>query len=311
LKFIIFSKDVFDFLKKKATDDWDLWYYLKFLTKEKIIKVKKTGAPILIEKKLLKLIPKPKSKEEIVLLIEKKVKRKIREKEPINFLFGREKIEKNLDQLPISQGSVLFLVEKILERIPLFGKFLFVGDDDFVSLALSLAEPKISSLVVDLDEDLLSKISDFAKKFNLKIETKKANVTKKTKFNDYFVGFLTNPVYTEEGVKEFLDFGIFQLSDDGGVVFLEFGDEAIGNRLLFLEEFFAKKRLLLREAILGKIFYPKILLHKEDKIISKRFQKIIKASKNYPRLSATLFIFDYLPFKINKVNFKKPIIAYL
>lgn len=82
------------------------------------------------------------------------------------------------------------------------------------------------------------------------------------------------------------------------------GDEAIGNRLLFLQDFFAKKGLLLREAILGKIYYPQILIHEEDHIISKRIKKITKAI-NEPRLGVTLFIFDFLPFPVKKKIFQK------
>lgn len=310
LKFIIFSKNVFDFILKKGSDNWDLWYYLEFLTKNKIIKVKNNGTPTLLEKEILNFLPKPKDEEEIKYSIEKKLKTKIKEKEPINFLFGRKKINAALDQLPISQGSAIFLVKKILERVPLFENFLFVGDDDLISLVLTIVEPKIHCLVADLDDELLSFIFNFSQKFKLKIEVEKRNILKKEKIKKYFVGFLTNPAYTEEGIKKFLDFGIYQLNQDGGVIFLEMGDEAIGNRLLFLQDFFAEKQLLLREAVLGKIYYPQILIHEEDRIISKRIKKITKANKE-PRLGVTLFIFDFLPFPVKKKNFSKEIIAYL
>lgn len=313
LKFIIFSKNIFDFILKKGTDNWDLWYYLDFLTKEKIIKVKESGKLMLLEKKILEFMPKPREEEEIKKIIEKKIKRKIKEREPINFLFGREKIEGSLDQLPISQSSAIFLAKKILERLPLFENFLLVGDDDLISLILTMVEPKISCYVVDLDESLLNFILGFSKKFGLKIKARKGNVLKKEKIEKYFVGFLTNPAYTEEGIKNFLEFGIYQLTKDGGVVFLELGDEAIGNRLLFLQSFFAQKNLLLREAILEKIYYPEILLHKEDEIISGRFKKIAKKEivQKAPRLGVTLFVFDFIPFEIKKTKFKKPMTAYL
>lgn len=310
LKFIIFSKNVFEFILKKGSDNWDLWYYLEFLTRKKILKVKENGKSQILEKKILKFLPKPKEEEEIRKILEKKLKKKIKEKEPINFLFGREKIEGELDQLPISQDSAIFLVKKILERLPLYENFLLVGDDDLISLALTLTDPKISCFVLDIDDSLLDFVSNFSKKYNLKIKTRKANVFKKEKIQEYFVGFLTNPAYTLEGVKKFLEFGINQLSEDGGVVFLEMGDEAIGNRMLFLEEFFAKNQLLIREAILGKIFYPQFLLHKEDEIISKRLEKIIKIKKA-PRLGVTLFIFDFIPFQVKKKEFSQKIIAYL
>ena len=308
LKFILFSKNPFEFILKKGSDNWDLWYYLEFLKKEEVIRLKSNGEIVLSKKEILKFLPKPKNKEEIGAILEKKLKKKIEKEKTISELFKREKATPELDQLPLSQESVLFLAEKILERVSNFYPFLLVGDDDLLSLTLCLAEPNLRVKVIDLDKELLSFIGNFAKKFKLKIETQRVDITKKLKISGKFSGFLANPAYTEEGVKEFLNFGISNLSKDGGVVFLVLGDEAIGNRMLFLEEFFAKKQLLLREAIVGKIFYPQIILHKEDRIIEERFKEF----KKIPiRLGATLFIFDFIPFKIKKIKFKKPMIAYI
>ncbi|GAI54261.1 unnamed protein product, partial [marine sediment metagenome] len=39
VKQIIYSKNAFDFIAKEASEDWDLYRYLKLLTSEKIIKV--------------------------------------------------------------------------------------------------------------------------------------------------------------------------------------------------------------------------------------------------------------------------------
>jgi hypothetical protein len=308
LKFILFSKNQSEFILKKGSDNWDFWYYLEFLKREKILKVEKNGKVNLLKKEILEFLPKPKRKEEIKRILEKKLRKKVKEERPISELFEREKITPELDQLPLSQGSVLFLAEKILERISNFYPFLLVGDDDLLSLTLGLIEPNLKLKVIDIDNNLLSFIEHFSKKFNLKIETESVDITKKKKLSGRFCGFLANPAYTEEGVKQFLDFGISNLKEEGGVVFLVLGDEAIGNRMLFLEEFFAKKQLLLREAIVGKIFYPQVILHKEDSIIEERLKKL---NQEPVRLGATLFIFDYLPFKIKKIKFKKPMIAYI
>jgi len=308
LKFILFSKHPYEFILKKGSDNWDLWYYLEFLKREKVLKVEKNGKVSLLKKEILEFLPKPKRKEEIKEILEKKLKKKVKEERPISELFERKKITPELDQLPLSQGSVLFLAEKILERISNFYPFLLVGDDDLLSLTLCLVQPKLKAKVIDLDDDLLSFIESFSKKFNLKIETQRVDITKKSKPLGRFSGFLANPAYTEEGVKEFLNFGISNLKNEGGVVFLVLGDEAIGNRMLFLEEFFAKKQLLLREAIVGKIFYPQVILHEEDRVIEERLKEF---GQNPIRLGTTLFIFDYIPFKIKKTKFKKPMIAYI
>jgi predicted methyltransferase len=316
VKDIIYSRNVFDFILKNAVEDWDLWYYLKFLEKEKVIKVKRNGKVFLLKKEIKDEIPKPQTEKEIRKKIEKKLKLKIKEAEPvINFFkkFQDFKVKAEWDQMPISQGSAIFLVKKILEIIPLSKKFLFVGDDDFVSVILGLADPKMESLVVDIDEQLLGCIDLLSSKFNLKIETKKVDIRKKKILGEKFIGFLTSPAYTENGVKEFVNWGVNQLGEKGGFGFLNFCDEAIGNRLLFLQDFWTKENLIIREIIEKKVFYPYIEIQKEDRIIIDRLSKMIdkKILKKSPKLGSSLYIFEYLPFKIKKIKFKKSIYSYL
>lgn len=316
VKDIVFAKNVFDFILKNAVEDWDLEKYLKFLEKNRVIKIKKEGKILLLEKEIKEKIPKPKSEREIKEKIEKRLKMKIKKGEPtINLFkkFQRFRVKAKWDQMPISQGSAIFLVKKILEYISLNKKFLFVGDDDFVSVILTLADPNLECMVIDIDEKLLESIDLLASKFNLKIETKKVDIRKQKSLKEKFVGFLTSPVYTLKGVKQFVGYGINQLGRDGGFVFLNLSDEAIGNRFLFLQDFFNKKNLIIREIISKKIYYPFICLHKEDEIISKRLFKMFdeKIVKKSPKLGAHLWIFEYLPFKIKKIKFKKPIYSYL
>lgn len=317
IKGIIYSQNVFDFIVKNSSEDWKLWPYLNFLEKEKIIKVNKNGKASLLNKNFLKLIPKPQEEKEIRNKIEKKLKIKIKDEKPVIDLFRNFEefeVKAKWDQMPISQGSAIFIVKKILEELPLNKKFLFVGDDDFASIILSLVEPNIESLVIDADEDLLECINILASKFHLKVKTRKVDIRKEKFLGEKFIGFLANPIYTEPGVKTFVQYGKNQLSKDGGVVFLEIGDESIGNRFLFLQDFFAKNNLVINELTRGEIFYPYIELYEEDKEILRRLtstgidEKIIK---NSPKLAASLYIFQYIPFKPKKIQFKKPIYAYL
>jgi len=78
IKDIVYSKNVFDFIPKNSLGDWDLWYYLKFLEKEKIIKIKRNGKVFVLKKEVLNLIPRPLSEEEIRDEIEKKLKTRVR-----------------------------------------------------------------------------------------------------------------------------------------------------------------------------------------------------------------------------------------
>ena len=316
IKDIIYSKSVFDIIVKNASEDWNLWPYLKFLEKEKIIKVKKTSSPVLLNKKIAQVLPRPQTEKEIKTKIENKLKIKAKEEEFVVNLFKKSKnfeVKAEWDQMPISAGSAFFVVKKILEKLSLNKKFLFIGDDDFISVILSLADPNIESLVIDADEQVLESISFFASKFNLKIETRKVDIRKQKNLGEKFTGFLVNPAYTEGGVKEFVKFGKNQLGKDGGVAFLEIGDESIGSRFLFLQDFFTKNNLIIEELIKNKIYYPYIELYKEDEEILKRFTSIIdeKIIKRSPKLGAALYIFKYLPQKPKKIKFKKSIYAYL
>jgi len=316
IKDIIYSKNVFDFILKNSLDDWGLWYYLKFLEKEKIIKVKRNGKVIVLRKEILKIIPKPQSEQEIKRKLERKLRIKIKGTEPVINLFKKIqdfKVKSKWDQMPISQSSAIFVVKKILENLPKKGRFLLIGDDDFISVILTLVDPKIECVVCDIDEQLLECINILSSKFNLKIETRKVDLGKKKNLGEKFIGFLANPIYTEAGVKEFVKFGKNQLGKEGGVGFLEVGGDDIGSRFLFLQEFFVKNNLIVKEVIPNKIYYPHIMLHKEDKEILKRFSLMIdeKVIRRSPRLGASLYIFNYLPFKPKKMKFKRPIYSYL
>ncbi len=316
IKPLLFGKSISEFVLENFSEDWNLWTFLEFLKRKKIIKVERSGKISLLKKEISRFIPPPKKEKEIKKIVEKKLGVKIKKKKSVVELFKKFydfKTKAQWDQMPISQESAIFLVRKILEKIPFYKKFLFVGDDDLISLVLTLTEPNIECLVIDVDEHLLEGINFLAQKFNLKIEVKKIDIRKKKKLKGDFVGFLTNPIYTEEGVKEFVGFGANQLGKKGGVGFLVVGDESIGKRFLFLQEFFSKKRLIIEEIIARKIYYPWISLYKEDKEIKKRLCQIIdeKVIEKSPKLGALLYIFDYLPKRPKRVKFKKPIYAYL
>lgn len=315
IKRIIYSKNPFSFVLKESTEVWDLNLYLKFLEEEKIIKIKK-GEIEILKKEFLNFFPKPLKEREIKKKLERVLSQKIEKKAPVFQLFEKFfnfKIKKKWDQLPISQESAIFLTTKILEYLPFYEKFLFIGDDDFISLILSLSDLEIKSVVVDTDFELLSLIENFAQKFNLKIEIKKLDIRKKIKFKEEFVGFLANPPYTLYGVKEFINFGTFQLSSLGGICFLELGDESLGKNLIFLQKFFAQKNLLLKELICGKIYYPWSFLFKEDeKVFKELSQKLGKEFvKKNPKLGASLYVFEYFKKRPPLKKFPKGIYDYL
>lgn len=313
IKDVIYAKNpLVDVQKKWSTDSWTSFYYFDFLRKEKIVDFNRNNGKIrVLKRELFDLLPKPRTEKEVQTLIERKLKKKIAENLPVNLPFGT-KIKSRYDQFPVSFSSAVFIVSKILEYLPLYEKFLFIGDDDLISVYLSLADDKIKSLVVDIDDDLLNNIKKIAQKFNLKIETKKIDVSKVKKLPEKFVGFHTNPVYTFEGAKIFLDFGVKNLGLDGGFGFFVFSDEGIGNRYLLLQEFITEKKLKVEELIRGKIYYPWQIIHSEDKIMEERYKEIFSEDLifNSPIISSSLWVFNYIPFKVPKPK-KQPFYAYL
>lgn len=316
VKRIIYAESVYEFILKKIQDDWKLNRLLSFLKKENIIKITRAGRPVVVNKDISTVIPEPQTEDQIIKKIEAALGVEVKADEPVlNLLKGHQhfSVKAGWDQMPISQGSAVFVVKKILEEIPLNKKFLFVGDDDFISLFLSLADPTIESLVVDADEQLLECIDALAQKFDLPIETRKMDLMKARRIGETFVGFLTNPMYTAEGIKKFISFGLRQLGNDGGMVFLEMGDEAIRNRLLDLQRFFAARNLITTEIITGKIAYPHIMLYEEDREIFDRLALLMdkKVIRTSPKLGAAFYIFRYLPFKPQPINYKTPAYAYL
>ncbi len=315
VKDLVYSENPFTFIKKGHGDDWGIEVYISFLIKEGLIKISK-GKIIIKNNLFFNHIPKPLTESEARNKIEKKTKKKIKDNDSVvSFInqFKTFKVKSDLDQMPISQSSAVFSVKKIIDYIPLNKKFLFIGDDDFLSIFLSLIDKNIESVVIDADRNLLKVIDDIALKFNLKIKTYLADTRKRNKIKGDFVGFWCNPPCTEKGIKNFSNFGINHLSQSGGFVFIVHGNENIGNRAIFLQDYFSKKNLITLEGIKGKITYPYIKLHKEDEdnlIRMKRYFSEKEIKKNN-RLSAGLWIFDYIPFKVKKVQTSDSIYDYL
>ena len=316
VKQIIYAENVYEFILKKTQDDWKLNRLLRFLQQEDIIKITRSGRPVVANKQILKSIPAPQTEDQIIKKIETALEVKFEAGEPVlNLLRNHQRfsVKAGWDQMPISQGSAVFVVKKILEELPLNKKFLFVGDDDFISILLSLADPSIESLVVDADEQLLDCIDALAKKFDLSVENKKMDLMKARRIGETFIGFLANPIYTAEGIKKFISFGLRQMGEDGGMVFLEMGDEAIRNRMLDVQRFFTAKNLITTDIITGRISYPHIMLYEEDREIFNRLAAMMdkKVIRTSPKLGAAFYVFRYLPFKPQPVKYKMPAYAYL
>ncbi|MCU0666257.1 MAG: bis-aminopropyl spermidine synthase family protein [Candidatus Omnitrophica bacterium] len=290
-------------LYNNSTGLWPLYYYLSFLKKEGIVSINKKGRAFFSKKEENSFFVPALSGLEIKARLESRLKRKIDWESPVTSLL-QTKIKSNYDQMPISIGSCVRLIEKILEYIPYKKTVLFVGDDDLTSVLLCLACPDIECLVFDIDKTLLGTIEKNSRRFKLKIKVALADILKgkKPRSKDTICAFVANPIYTFEGVKKFCEFGNSFLGPCGGFSFLEIGDEAIKNRFIYLQEFFAKNNLLIREITKGEIVYPWIMLHKEDQEIMGHLSQMMDKQiiQAWPKLVASLWVAEYIPFKVKK-----------
>ncbi|MBI2098163.1 MAG: bis-aminopropyl spermidine synthase family protein [Candidatus Wildermuthbacteria bacterium] len=317
LKTAIYSASIFDFVKIIARDSEYGAGFVEFFEKTKLAKLDKNGKVIVLKKDLLSMLPRVQSEEEIKSTIERKLGVKIKANASVTDLLKNIKVfrtKSKFDQLPISQATAIFEVKKILENLPLPETFLFVGDDDFISVLLSFADPNISSLVIDADEELLASIKNIAAKYALNIRVKRADASGKNVVREPIVGFLCNPPYTYKGVKTFVKYGVKNFAKDGGFVILTVGDEAVGHRFLALQNFFTKENLMIREIAKGAAAYPFTELYPSDTVVKKKFlaagisEETIKTA---PHLGASVYVLDYIPYKVPQDKLRQSIYTYL
>ncbi len=305
LKFIFFSKSIFDYINLTCQDIRELWLLLNFLVKKKVIKLK--GDKVKVKKELLKFFVKEKSEREIERILRETVGKLDKEKPLANLFRAEFKWKYDYDQLPISTSSAIFIISRILHWLPFYDNFLFIGDDDFLSILLKLVDKKIRVKVVDIDKELLLILEKTAEEFGLEIETERVDI-RKDALKENFIGFFTNPPYTEAGIRSFVNFGVKSLSKDGGLAFLTFSYEP-SNRQIFLQKFFASKNLILLEMHPGVITYPFYELD-EYKKVKERLRKLTK-TKIRKVLSANFYSFTYIPWKVKRIVKKKSIYCYI
>lgn len=316
IKDLVYSKNVYYLLINNNLDLHDLWYYLHFLQQKRIINIEPSGKAQLLSSSIRNALPQPKTAHQIKTILKKKLQKNISSRQPAPHLFNHtitHTVQRALDQYPITQQSAIVLIEKILQYLPLKQQILFVGDDDYLSPLLTLVDQDIGAVVVDADGALLQSLRILSKKYDLKIETQKTDIQHPRIIRQKFCAFVCNPIYTEDGAKAFLRYGLRHLGKDGGFIFLQLGDEVIGNRFLFLQKFFTENNLIIRELLPGIITYPLLEIHPEESSIRRKLKTLIheRIIKKHPSLSASLYILEYIPFDVKPLSLKQPLYAYL
>ena len=299
---IIYLRNPFNFIKETNKESWDLWYYISFLATNDLISIKENR--IKADEELENILV-PRYSEEYVL-------KKIVEKVEIDDLhrptssliekLAEERFEFKpyLDQLPISIESAVTLISTIFRYYPFYDKFLFLGDDDFISILIKIVEPRFKPIVIDLDERIL----EIIKSIDEDIEVARRDFRKKKKLDKEILGFCTNPPYNEKGIKTFLRYGLLNLDSLGGRIFLEFGDEAIGRKQLLLQKFFTRNNLEITDLVKGKINYPFMLMHPEDHVIHEMLMKFFDKEliESSYMIGADIYVLTYIPWKVRSLG---------
>ena len=304
VKILSFLENTLEYMKHKPEDIWEFENYVEFFTQEDLAKV--INGRFILNEEINTFLLRPMKKKEILLEI-KKTFGKFKKNEPTFKLIEKISNKKchfkpKFDQLPITISSAANIIEKISWYYPFYSGFLFVGDDDFVSIFMSRVIENFTPFVIDIDDELINTINDIDEK----IKTYRIDVRTEKKIKEKVMGFLTNPPYTEMGVEQFTKFGINQFGEDGGFSFIIFGDESIGNRLLLIEKFFLQNNLKILEIAKSKVHYRFMVMHPEDRVVFERLSNFFneKQIKNSNMLTADIYVLSYLPWKIKRMRVK-------
>jgi hypothetical protein len=170
----------------------------------------------------------------------------------------RTKVKTELDQAfgkPITAFRRAFLM---LENNDLEGRnVLLLGDDDFTSIAIASLKLKTTITVVDIDNDLLKIIDDFARKENAPITCIQADLRKslpESLLNSFDV-VLTDPPYTLPGLQLFLSRAIQALKEEPEKkVYLAYAHRP-ANELLAVQEIILSMGLAIKTKIQGFNLY--------------------------------------------------------
>lgn len=147
-------------------------------------------------------------------------------------------------------------VAKRVSLIDFFGdildkRILFLGDDDFVSLAVAGSNKAEEIVVLDIDDEILEKIKEIGDKLNFSIKAFNYDLRKPLpkELNNRFDVVFTDPPYTANGIELFVSRAIDALdkANQTARVYLCFGNsDRAKERFLPVQEKLTKMGLMLR-----------------------------------------------------------------
>lgn len=179
-----------------------------------------------------------------------------------NYKRAIELIEKYTDQRPTPErkyDQFTATIETTVRRVSLLNflgdlkgqRLIFLGDDDFTSVATASFGEAARLVVADIDKRILTEIENISKKHNLGIETVKYDARQKVpqKLKGKFDLVFTDPPYTTEGVKLFVSRAVELLdrSNKAARVYVCYGNsDRAKERFLPIYEVFIASGLMMR-----------------------------------------------------------------
>jgi len=134
----------------------------------------------------------------------------------------RPEIKPEFFQTPILESDVFKRVEFMRSRQDLENqKIAILGDDDLLSLAISLATAETEVLVLEIDKSLVEFINKAANEHGLNVKALEYNAAKPipAHLKEKFDTFITDPVETLLGLKVCLSRGASLLKSNGVMYF--------------------------------------------------------------------------------------------
>ena len=309
IRTLYYSRNINQVIKKYNEDIWLGYELLSFLLDKGLIKIK--DEKVIFKDNFDSFFIKPLDEKEILEKLKNKLNSKINLNYPLllnltpstNF-----KWKAKYDQLSITTKSAIFILSRISQHFPIRQKFIFVGDDDFLSIPFKMIfdTPTFS---LDADESLLFEIERLCKRLNVNITTLKADVRKPKKLTGFY-GCYINPPYNLPGSTKFLEFTSSILSREGGIVFMVLGNEAIGRRFIHLQRNISNLGFIIREMLPSTISYRFYFHHKEDDLIYKKMKAIGIDIKEKETIFAALYVLDFVG-KVRDFKVDKNIYSYL
>ncbi|MEM3538290.1 MAG: bis-aminopropyl spermidine synthase family protein [Nitrososphaerales archaeon] len=137
-------------------------------------------------------------------------------------------------------------------------EFLLIGDDDLLSIALSLTKLPSRVLVLDVDERIGKFIRKVNKDYRLEIEFQKYNVSDPLPRNlvGKFDVFSSEPLETASGLKAFICRGVSCLKDEGVGYFGLSTAEASYKKWIKIQKILTKMNCVVTDIIRGFSKYP-------------------------------------------------------